>query len=213
VYFGRLMNDLIKRIEILKKGEVGYLVNERIKEFKNINRNNNDEVFQEMCFCILTANFNAEKCINIQKKIGNCFLENSEIEIAKKLKKIGYRYPNKRAKYISDSFKYKDSMKDIIESYSGEELREWLVEHIKGFGYKEASHFLRNIGFDNYAIIDFHIVDILERNNLIKKPKSLSKKKYLEIEQILKNIAMRVNLSLSEIDLYLWFMETGKILK
>lgn len=88
------------------------------------------------------------------------------------------------------------------------------MENIKGLGYKEASHFLRNIGFTNLAIIDFHIVDLLIKNGLLnEKPKSLSKKKYIEIEDILKEIAEDLNLSLGELDLYLWYMETGKILK
>jgi len=88
------------------------------------------------------------------------------------------------------------------------------VKNIKGLGFKEASHFLRNIGFKNLAIIDFHIVDLLIKHKLIdKKPKSLSKSKYLEIEEKLKKIANELNLSLGELDLYLWYMETGKILK
>ncbi|MFX1600424.1 MAG: N-glycosylase, partial [Promethearchaeota archaeon] len=80
-------------------------------------------------------------------------------------------------------------------------------------GYKEASHFLRNIGYSNYAIIDFHIIDLLVQYNLIEKPKTLTKTKYLKIEQVLKGIANKLNLNLAELDLYLWYLETGKILK
>ena len=78
---------------------------------------------------------------------------------------------------------------------------------------KEASHFLRNVGFEDYAIIDFHIIDILEKYGLIEKPKTMTKNKYLEIEDILKKLAKKVNLSLAELDLYLWYKETGKVLK
>jgi N-glycosylase/DNA lyase len=92
-------------------------------------------------------------------------------------------------------------------------LREWLSENIKGIGPKEASHFLRNIGYTNFAILDFHIIDILIRNGLFEKRKPLTKREYLEIEAILKKIARKVNLNLAELDLYLWYMETGKILK
>ena len=95
----------------------------------------------------------------------------------------------------------------------GESLRTWLVQNIKGLGYKEASHFLRNIGYDDYAIIDFHIIDILTQYGFIKKPKSLSKKRYLEIEQDLNHIAQLCDLTLAELDFYLWYLETGKILK
>ena len=206
------MEKLLESIETLK-GSVGTLVNTRIKEFKGIDRESSDDLFNELCFCVLTANFNAEKCIKIQREIGEEFLTLSEEELAKKLAELGHRYPNTRAKYISESAKYKDSLKNIIQSSDGKELREWLVKNIKGFGYKEASHFLRNIGFDDYAIIDFHIIDILVRYNLIKRPKSLSKKRYLEIEDALKDIARKLDFSLAELDLYLWYIETGKILK
>ena len=104
-------------------------------------------------------------------------------------------------------------MEKIIQHLDRNTIREWLVNNIKGIGYKEASHFLRNIGFDDYAIIDFHIIDILTRYKIIEKPKYLSKKKYLEIEEILRKIAKQTNLTLAELDLYLWYMETGKILK
>ena len=207
------MNDLINKIESFKVSEISHLVNSRIKEFKKLNKKSNDELFEELCFCILTANFNAEKCIRIQKEIGNGFLTLSEDELSKKLVELGHRFPNARARYISDSVKYKDSLKEIIYSFTGEELREWLVKNIKGLGYKEVSHFLRNVGFDDYAIIDFHIIDVLVTFNLIERPKTLTKRKYLEIENILRDIAKETNLTLAELDLYLWYIETGKILK
>ena len=72
---------------------------------------------------------------------------------------------------------------------------------------------LRNIGYKKLAIIDFHIIDILEKYGLIEKPKTMTKNKYLEIEDILKKLAKKVNLSLAELDLYLWYKETGKVLK
>ncbi|MCK5112697.1 MAG: N-glycosylase/DNA lyase, partial [Thermoplasmatales archaeon] len=162
------MEKLLESIDILKESNVGTLVDTRIKEFKEIDRGSGDDLFNELCFCVLTANFNAEKCIMIQSEIGDEFLTLSEEGLAKRLAELGHRYPNTRAKYISESAKYKDSLKNIVHSSEGKELREWLVKNIKGFGYKEASHFLRNIGFDDYAIIDFHIVDILVRYNLIK---------------------------------------------
>jgi N-glycosylase/DNA lyase len=207
------MKELINKIESLKKTEIGNIVKERINEFKNINKTSNDELFKEMCFCILTANFNAEKSIRIQNEIGECFFTNSKEELSKKLRNYGHRFPNARAEYISESMKLKDKLKDIIQFYDKKMLREWFVNNVKGLGYKEVSHFFRNIGFDDYAIIDFHIIDILVEHKLIERPKTITKKKYLEIEELLREIAKETNLTLAELDLYLWFMETGKILK
>jgi N-glycosylase/DNA lyase len=80
-------------------------------------------------------------------------------------------------------------------------------------GYKEASHFLRNIGFMDVAIIDRHILNILVEYGLIKRPKTLSKKNYLEIEKKLEKLAKKTRMSLGELDFYLWYMKTGKVLK
>ena len=101
----------------------------------------------------------------------------------------------------------------MIQTLPHEQRRRWLVDNIKGLGYKEASHFLRNIGYDDYAIIDTHILDILARYRIIKQPKTLTKKNYLKIEGHLQKIARQTKLTLAELDLYLWFLETGKILK
>jgi N-glycosylase/DNA lyase len=208
------MKELVEVINKLKDSKVKEIVDIRIKEFKDIGNKSNIEIFKELCFCILTANFNAEKSIKIQKEIGNGFLTLPESVLAKKLKDYGHRYYNTRAKYIVEARKYMNSLKEIINSFNNENnLREWLVKNIKGLGYKEASHFLRNIGYTNFSILDFHIINILVKYGLIKKPKTLTKKKYLEIEEILKEVAKKLNINLAELDLYLWYMETGKILK
>jgi N-glycosylase/DNA lyase len=208
------MKELVEVINKLKNSKVKEIVDIRIKEFKDIGNKSNIEIFKELCFCILTANFNAEKSIKIQKEIGNGFLTLPESILAKKLKDYGHRYYNTRAKYIVEARKYMNSLKEIINSFNNENnLREWLVKNIKGLGYKEASHFLRNIGYTNFSILDFHIINILVKYGLIKKPKTLTKKKYLEIEEILKEVAKKLNINLAELDLYLWYMETGKILK
>ena len=198
------MRELLKSIEDLKQSSVKNLVDKRIKEFQNLGKKSNNELFKELCFCILTANSTAERCIDVQNKIGNGFLTLSESRLQKELKKHGARFHTKRANYIAEARKHKDKLK---------QQRDWLVENIKGIGYKEASHFLRNIGDKNTAIIDFHIIDILEKNKLIKRPKTLNKNSYIEIENKLKLLAKKLNLNLAELDLYLWYMETGKILK
>ena len=207
------MEALVNKIESLKKSEVSKVVDQRINEFKSINKKSTDELFKEMSFCMLTANFNAEKSIKIQNEIGECFSNDSKDELSKKLKNYGHRFPNSRAEYISESLKCKDKLKEIVQFHDKKTLREWIVNNVKGLGYKEASHFLRNIGFDDYAIIDFHIVDILVCHKLIERPNSLTKKKYLEIEDLLRKLAKKTNLTLAELDLYLWYLETGKVLK
>lgn len=208
------MKRLLQSIKNLKNGKIKNLVDTRLREFKEIGNGSSDEIFEELCFCILTANFNAERSMKIQRQIGDRFLSFSESDLAKKLRELGHRFPNTRAKYVVDARKHKNSLKDIVKTFDDDnELREWIVKNVKGIGYKEASHFLRNIGCTSFAIIDFHIIDVLTKHNIIERPKVLTKRKYLEIEYLLREIAGKSNVNLAELDLYLWYMETGKILK
>ncbi|RLG22193.1 N-glycosylase [Methanosarcinales archaeon] len=199
------MEYIIKVVQKLKNNNVGGIIKARMKEFKE---NRMGDVFKELCFCILTANFNAEKSIKIQEEIGDGFLTLSETELATRLRQLGHRYPNVRARYIVEARKHELKLEaDVFK------MREWLVNNVKGIGYKEASHFLRNVGYEDVAILDFHILNILEKYNVIKKPKSLTKRRYLEIEEKMREIAKRLEISLGELDLYLWYIETGKVLK
>jgi len=183
-------NSLAKEVEKLKKSKTSKLIKKRINEFEKMQRVSNEKLFSELCFCLLTANFNAEKAIKIQKEIGKGFLNLSEKQLSSKLKQLGHRFPNARAKYIVKARKVKSKLKQVLSSFeNGKQAREYFVREIKGLGFKEASHFLRNIGFDDVAIIDFHIIDVLSKHGLIKKPKTLNKKKYLEIEEVLEKLS------------------------
>lgn len=210
------MNKITSLVESLKSSPIKKVIDSKIKEFSELGKKSSNEIFKELCFCLLTANFSAHGGIKIQNAVGNGFLTLNENELAKKLSELGHRFPNTRTKYIIEARRYKDNLKEILNNFSNElTAREWAVKNIKGLGMKESSHFLRNIGYKNLAIIDFHIIDLLARNNLIEKPKSksLTPKKYAEIENVLKKISEKTNLSLGELDLYLWYEETGKVLK
>ncbi|MEM2947973.1 MAG: N-glycosylase/DNA lyase [Candidatus Anstonellales archaeon] len=209
------MKKILEKIKRLRKGRVKKLIDKRVKEFKRAGKSSKQRIFSELCFCILTANYSAEGGIRIQKEIGDGFLKMGEKALAKKLKKLGHRFPNTRAKFIVEARKkFAKKIKEIVFSFDdGREAREWLVKNVKGLGYKEASHFLRNVGFMDLGIVDFHIVDLLVKNRMIKKPKTITRKKYFEIEDVLKKLAERTGLEPGELDLYLWYIETGKVLK
>jgi len=202
--------ELVEEIERLKRGSISEVIAERMREFEEFGDKRKDEVFGELCFCLMTANFSAEKCINIQKEMGRDFGLLSEAELAVALKKHGHRFPNTRANYIFEAQKCEGDLCSLVGT--GKERREKLVRDIKGLGMKEASHFLRNVGFKDVAIIDFHIVDLLKREGLIETG-ALNKKRYLEIEKVLEDLGRKVGLNLAELDLYLWYIETGKVLK
>lgn len=202
------MEAVVKLIENLKNSQIKNIIDLRMKEFERLGKSSDNEIFKELCFCLLTANFNAQGGIKIQKEINDGFLNLEQEQLSQKLNELGHRFPSARAEFI---IKARENFKKI--NLDDENVREALVKNIKGLGMKEASHFLRNIGFKDYAIIDFHIVDFLVKNGLTEKPKTLTPKKYLEIENLLREIANKTNLSLGELDLYLWYQETGKVLK
>jgi len=124
-------------------------------------------------------------------------------ELNKKLKELSCRFYNRRTEYIFYA-------RTIPIKFD----REYLVKNIKGLGYKESSHFLRNIGYSDYAILDKHILRSLEEFGVIKEiPKSLNKKKYLEIEEKMKLWSKEIKIPMDELDLVLWSRKTGEVLK
>lgn len=216
---GKLIDRFIVKIAILDFineiknaiNECNSIVNARIKEFEEIGKNE-DSTFKELCFCILTANCSARKGILIQNSIGDGFIHMSREELYKKLIELRYRFPN-RVDYIIEARKYYGNLLKIVNEFKSSFFaREWLVKNIRGIGYKEASHFLRNIGFKDLAIIDRHVLKYLINKELTNY-KNLTKKRYLELEILLSSIANELNTTLAELDLYIWYLSTGEILK
>ena len=159
----------------------------------------------------MTATWKAAESIELQNEgCKDGFCSWNEKKLAKFLKQKGHRFWPQRAERIVLARKYKN-IKQILKKEK--EPREWLVKNIKGLGYKESSHFLRNVGYDNYAILDRHILTLLSKEKIITPPKTLTKNKYLEIENKLEKIAKKAKLTQAELDLYLWYIKTGKVLK
>lgn len=200
------MKSLIFLVENLKKSPIKEVIDVRLEEFKKTGEDEN-EIFKELVFCILAAGTSSELASKTVEHLGEAIFSGTVKEIQKKLKEV-YRFHTIRAPYIEVA---RSSLKLIDLSHP--EVRLHLVKNIKGIGLKEASHFLRNIGKFDYAIVDFHIVDVLVNHGILEKPKTMTPKKYFEIENILKELAQKTNTTLGELDLYLWYSETGKVLK
>ena len=190
---------MIKEVKKLKE-KIGNKVNKRLKEFEN-----NKDWFSELCFCLLTANAKAKTALEIEKEAD--FLKMSEEELKEVIRKNKHRFHNRKAEYIVEARKFAN-IKEILK----ENKREFLIKNVKGIGMKEASHFLRNVGFFDYAILDRHVLSVLKENKIIKDVK-LTKKRYLESEDKFRGIANKLGMSMGELDLYVWYMKTGKVLK
>jgi N-glycosylase/DNA lyase len=104
--------------------------------------------------------------------------------------------------------------KELLSGSAPEKKREWLVAKVNGMSLKEASHFLRNIGCRELAILDRHIITHLVHCGVLRKrPKTLTPKRYLRIEKKFKQFSAAVGIPMDELDLLFWSSETGVILK
>ncbi|MBI4810219.1 MAG: DNA lyase, partial [Ignavibacteriales bacterium] len=125
------------------------------------------------------------------------------------------RFHKNKSKYLIDAKKqFPHIVEQLKSNKSSEETRLWLVKNVKGLGWKESSHFLRNIGNRNLAILDRHILRNLVRVGVLRKlPETLTAKNYLQIEEKFRKFSMQIGIPMDELDLLFWSMETGKILK
>jgi N-glycosylase/DNA lyase len=165
------------------------------------------------------------KAKNVDKAIKNLLKNNilfsgNKEKIMKELVNSGVRFHKNKAKYILEARKLfsNNGKMDIKKKLVGENVydkREWLVKNIKGLGYKEASHFLRNIGLGfDLAILDRHIMKNLVKYAVIDEiPECISKKCYLSLEERMKKFSKKVNIPIADLDLLFWSEETGEIFK
>ncbi len=207
-----LNDELSKRINDIKL-HYNKKINDRVIDFMNIGKSGNKSLFIELCFCILTANTSAEMGIKTQKYIMGGFIEYDRDKLRDELKKVKYRFYNKRTDYIVNARFIINDLTGLLSGNNKTYIREYLVNNIKGVGYKEASHFLRNIGVFDFAILDKHIMKILKEYNYIDEIKLSSKNDYLKTEKIFNEIAKSYKLKPGIFDLYLWKIATDKILK
>lgn len=197
------------------------LIAQRMQEFKEVYDQGDEAIFTELCFCIFTAGASARMGLTCIDAIKDIILTGSAGEIASRIEKK-HRYPEARAEYIihTRDFLQKEydlHIKELIESFQDKmELRDFFAasKGIKGIGYKEGSHFLRNIGFKGYAILDKHILRSLHEFGVIDSSKPpTSRKRYLETEARMKEFAKEIDIDFDDLDLVLWSNKTGEILK
>ena len=205
----------VVRAEV-EKPETRRKVEARVGEFKAAQGEGEDRWFEELVFCLLTANYSARgavACISALNDSGA--ISWGGLEELTTCLEHRHRFPNKRAEFILEARVHKSELKRIIVSQpSSRAAREWLVENIKGLGMKEASHFLRNVGYLDLAIIDKHILTHMVEQGIIgERPKTVTRKKYTEYEEILAAVAKRLGMPLGQMDLYLWAKKSGEVIK
>jgi N-glycosylase/DNA lyase len=197
-------------------------IRNRLSEFEAVWQEGTDaRIWEEMVFCFFTGGCSAKMGLRSVDAIRHLLADGSQPQIAEALSGV-HRYPNARARYVYSSRNFLKDHCDLrlrakLESFDCHlERRDWLVKEkgIKGLGYKEASHFLRNIGLRGYAILDKHVLRCLAELKIIESPEPPNtRSKYLSVEGKLRDLTERTKIDFDEMDLVLWSMKTGQILK
>lgn len=123
-----------------------------------------------------------------------------------------YRYPQLRAAHISRTaasiYGRGHSLASLLRaSHDDYAARSTLVATTVGIGPKQASLFLRNIGYtDSLAILDTHVLNYLSLVGVVQRtPKTVSKlQDYSVIEGRMKEYASGLRLNLGCLDTAVW---------
>jgi N-glycosylase/DNA lyase len=213
------IDRLVERVNELRwDSRVRKMVEDRMDEFRLVHGMDTFKWYEELVYCLLTAYASAamgQRCVDALLR-ENVLMEGSEEDIRRVLVETGHRFPNKRSEYIYNTRALAPVIKETLESLGdSNQARAWLVKNVKGLGWKEGSHYLRNIGYFDLAIIDRHILNNLREFGLLDMDgwKGLTRKRYLAIEELLDVVAERLRLEPGELDLYMWYRKTGKVLK
>lgn len=214
------MNKRNEIMEIYKK--IRNEIKLRLKEFDDIWQNGSEEdIFCELVFCIMTPQSKAKSCAQALEiiKDKNLIFEGTDSQISKNINIVRFR--NNKAKYIVNARNLltkdnKINLKEILSEMTDVlDKREWLVNNIKGIGYKESSHFLRNIGFGKkIAILDRHILKNMVSLSIIDEiPKTINSRVYKDFENRLTAFAKEIKIPMDYLDFVLWYKEAGEVFK
>lgn len=211
---------MLNLMEIYRK--IKPVIERRMEEFREIWENGSEEdIFEELAFCLLTPQSKARICWMAVERMrkNKVLLRGSYEEILENLQGVRFKYKKAQNIILAREFFMQEgklSIRDKLKEFSNpKDMREYLVKNIRGIGYKEASHFLRNIGRgEELAILDRHIMRNLRKLGVIKEiPRNLHRKKYLEIEEKMHAFCEEIGIPLAHFDLLLWYLETGFVFK
>ena len=197
-------------------------IENQLLHFRSLWNNGTDEdILVELIFCLLTPQSNARTCWNAVKALieNDLVRQGCSDDIKRAISTV--RFKNKKSEYIieaRDLFTHNGriAIRDTLNGIETvQQKREWLAKEIKGFGYKEASHFLRNIGWgDGIAILDRHILkNLLQMGVVDAIPKNLSSTRYVYIESKMLELADKIEIPVQHLDFVLWYRQTGYIFK
>lgn len=206
----RHLDELLQKFS-LRQNEI----KKRLEDFKKIPPSC---YFYELAYCVLTPQSSAANAMKAQFALESHNFLTLDIDPMPLLHQPDYyiRFHKTKSRWLVEMKKnFPEILTVVSDGNSPFATREWLVSNVKGLSYKEATHFLRNIGLNGtLAILDRHIMKNLKYFGVIRTiPATLTKKRYLAIEKKFQRFAEAIGISVNELDLLFWSNETGEILK
>ncbi len=179
--------------------------------------------FYELAYCLLTPQSSAVNATRAVEALQAIRFFDDQVDAVPILRSRDHyiRFHNTKGRHLREARQIFPEILLRITDQNGHSrnpdgpaLRLWLTAHVRGLGWKEASHFLRNIGYTNLAILDRHILKNLQRHGVVRTlPQSLTPKRYADIEKRFARFAATVGVTMDELDLLFWSRETGEIRK
>ena len=194
----------------------------RLEDFRRVGALADRRLFEEMCFCILAVQSKAHGAdAAVRDLVAHHLLwPGRQREVAAFLQPRTRFHNHKAASIVRARERFFPPNGPVLcQSLEGlsdpRTARAWLVREIDGLGWKEASHFLRNIGRgDRLAILDRHILRNLIRHRVIHRmPTTLTANRYLAIESRMERFSDDIDIPMAALDLLFWSRETGEIFK
>ncbi|OGS61333.1 MAG: hypothetical protein A3K59_08290 [Euryarchaeota archaeon RBG_19FT_COMBO_69_17] len=213
-----------RELDVLRAeyAEKGPAIRRRLAEFRTVGRRPDRELFEELCFCLLAVQTKARASDAAVRDLADAgLLWSGDAEAVARSLRRRIRFHNQKAAFLVAARERffggpRPLLREALDAVPvPSAARGWLVAEVDGLGFKEASHFLRNIGRgDGLAILDRHILRNLLRHGVLRRtPSSLTPRRYLEIEVTMRRFSEAVGIGMEELDLVFWSRATGEIFK
>lgn len=200
------------------------------RRVRDWNLRTEEELLHEACVCMFSSQMvfevaeaaagrikdrgllRATRANDYEQRLALALYEPLTVERAGKIRQVRPRFRNRMASLLATTVntmhEQGQSLRGLLFSAgSAREARELLVKQVWGFGPKQASLFLRRVGYcAELAVLDTHILDYLRvARGIDPKPSALSRLSgYERIEAEFQRVAEEFGHPVGCVDLAMW---------
>lgn len=195
------------------------VIRTRLNEFASVKQH---DWFYEFCYCLLTPQSKADHANTVVSHLKNQQFKDvgNDPTVLLSSKNHYIRFHNVKANRLQTlRLLWPEVERLLLKGLGSKSVTPWetrndLCRLVSGYGMKEASHVLRNIGWRHLAILDRHILrSMVQLNVYADFPTINTMHKYVRIEEEYLAFAGRIDIDPDELDLTFWSMNTGFVLK